>query len=266
MRLGERRHLLGECAGRGLAHGRPELLRQLRRIQHAAIAPHRDVGLARLRFRRLQEVGEDLRAGLGLGIDRDRQEMNIADGAAGKAETVSRGRQLPGDDQIRRFVGVEGERQLELAIGQQAVHLGSAGRETLALPPGDGMQLIEIRPERRGRALERLRRHRLLQSRCVGRQLKENLFDEGRAMKIRQLGIAHAPRIGLGESQQFVGRARRRGGDGVVGDERELRRSPRGLHAVSRHREIDANRFRRVDQRPIRQRLRPWAEKQAGLL
>ena len=78
--------------------------------------------------------------------------MHIANGAPGKTKAVGGGRQLFAGNQIGCFIGVEGDRQFELAVPQHAVHLRRTRRKGLATPPQAGMQLVQISPQRlRGR-------------------------------------------------------------------------------------------------------------------
>ena len=144
------------------------------------------------------------------------------------------------------------------------MHLGDPLRERLARTPQRRMQPVEIAPKRPARTLEGFGRHRLLKSRTVRRQFKQELLDEGRTVKVRQLGIAHAPRMRLGEGQQRLRRTRRCCDHGLVGDEGQLRRTPRRFQTVGRHREIDAHRLALIDERPVRQLLGPRPKEHPG--
>ena len=128
------------------------------------------------------------------------------------------------------------------------------------------MQPVEIVPERRARALEGFRRHRLLKYGTFRRQFEQELLDEGCPVEVGQLGVAHTPRMRLSERQQRLRRARRCSDNGLVGDEGQLGGAPRRFKTVGRHREIDAYRLALIDERPVRQLLGPRPEEQAGLL
>ncbi|MCY1533631.1 hypothetical protein D9M68_689700 [compost metagenome] len=192
--------------------------------------------------------------------------MHVADGAACEAGAVGRGRQLARADQVGRFVGVEGQRELELAIGQHAVHFSGAGREGLAAAPELRVQLVQISPQRRRGRGETGRRHRRLQQFSVGREFNQHLLDEGRAVKVGQLGVTHASRVGLGKCQQLGRRTRRRRRLGLVGDEGQLRCAPGGFKTFRGHREVAAHGLVQVHRTPVGQALSPGTEQQTALL
>ena len=93
VRLGQCRNVFGERAGRSFLHRRAHRLWQSGRVEHTAVAPHGDVRLARLRFGREEEVGEDLRTRLGSGLIYRLQPLTDAEKAAAVA-TLARERAL----------------------------------------------------------------------------------------------------------------------------------------------------------------------------
>jgi hypothetical protein len=79
MRLGQRRRRLRTTPGaRACANSAVSAAAGGRRRAPSG-RPRRDVGLARLRRRRQQEVDQHLRAFLRAGVERDREEVRVAD-------------------------------------------------------------------------------------------------------------------------------------------------------------------------------------------
>ncbi len=269
MRLGDRRRAglqLARCraAGKQRAVGR----RQPGHRQHRRVAPMFDVGLARLRGRREEKVRRDLRRFLGARIERNGQEMRVADRALGMLVRRDGGRQSLGRDLVGDFVRIEGQRDRQLAIGQHLPHHRVAGRELLALFPQVRVQRIERRPQRRSGGGEDIGAVGRVERFAVGRRFDQHLLDEGRAVKRRWLRVGETAGGLLRPLQQLGDAGRRFGHTRAVGVEGELRHAPRRFHAFDRFRKIDARRRLAggVHRGVARQLLAPGAEQQALFL
>ena len=264
MGFGQGGHGFGQCAGGGLGQGSLGRCGQAVAVEHAAVAPHRNVGLAGLGLGREQKVGKHLGGGGCAGVDRNGHKVDVADGAAREAKAVNAGRQLLAGNEVGRLVGVEGERQAQLAIGQHAVHVGGAGRKGFAAAPLQRVQLIQVGPQRRGGGGEGGGVDRLLQGGGGGREFAQQLLQKGGAVEIGRAGVAQAARVGLGHGQPLLGVARRHGQGAFVGHEGELGRAPGGFVALGGHRKVAAHGLGQVHQRPVGQGLGPGAVQQLG--
>ena len=91
--------------------------------------------------------------------------------------------------------GIEGEGDVDLAVGKQLAHRRLVLREGPALAPHVRVQGVEIGKERRDIRLEGRRIDRTGQFVGIGDGGREHLLQEGRAVKVRRLGIGEAARV-----------------------------------------------------------------------
>ncbi len=193
--------------------------------------------------------------------------MGIADGAAIQHEGPCGLRQLAAGDRRRGFRRIEGNREIDLAVVEQADQRRAVLRPHLAAAPQMRREGIQVSPHRPGHRIEIVAR-RALQDRRVRRGLEDHLLQEGRADEIRRRGIGDAARIGFRMRQNAGDAARRRRQRGAVVNEVELCHAPGCLEPVGRYREVEPRRrlVLDIDIAKIRQVLGEGAEQQPLVL
>ena len=233
MRLGNGRGRLLHLAGQGPGgKGGALLAAELVQRQYRRVAPHGNVGLARLGLGAEQEVGKNLCTLLGGGVHRDRYEVRVANGSATELVADDAGREPLGGDFVGRVVGVEGQCQLQLAIGQHLAHGFSVLRELLASAPQVRVQLVQRGPQGGSRFGKCFGRDWLVERAAVGVHVGQHLLHKGGAMEVGRTRVGHAAWVGLGKGQQlgqvpgWLGRAL------AVGHEGELGHAPGCFHAL----------------------------------
>jgi hypothetical protein len=135
--------------------------------------------------------------------------MRVAEGAAVKYEAAHTIRQLAIGDGARRLRGIEGERNIDLAVGEKPAEAAIVARKGAPAPPEVWMGGVEPGEEgRRGGSkvgvIPRLREQ------CgIGSELDEELIQEGGAGKIGRLRIGEASGILLSPFEKGGSRCRR---------------------------------------------------------
>lgn len=187
--------------------------------------------------------------------------MGIAERAAGKGEGADRLRQLAIGDRGGGFRGVEGEDDVEFAVGELLLHVRVVLRVSLAFPPQERRQPVEIGKQGRGVGRESGFVDGFLQLGPVVYELDQHLLQEGRAGEVRRLRVGEAPGIGRGPFQEIrrgIGQLARLHARRVV-EEHELGAAPGALQSVGGDGEIGqhSRHVFVVDIAPVRQFRRP---------
>jgi hypothetical protein len=178
---------------------------------------------------------------LGAGIDRNRQEVGVADRAGGELEAVDAVRQALGGDLVGGFVGVEGQREQQFAVGHHLAHRSGVLRELLACAPQVRMQRVQRRSTS-GAVRWPGRRATVCTAPLAvgGRRFQQRLLHEGGAVELRRARIGDPARIAAGEVEQAGHVARRGGHAAAVRKEGQLGHAPGRFHALDRLREVHA--------------------------
>ena len=186
------------------------LRRQGIEVEHRAVAPHPRVLLVRLCLGRHQEVGDHHRAGLVRGVERDRDEVGVADGAVLQDEGAHRLGQPAGGDRGRRFGRIERQGEVDLAVVEQLMERRAGQRIACAFAPEMGARLLEPGPQRRRDRGEVGLVHWALERLGPIGQLGDHVLQEGAADEVGRRGIGEATGMRLDPLEQGGHRARRR--------------------------------------------------------
>ena len=187
--------------------------------------------------------------------------MGVGERAAVEDEGAHGVGQFAGGDGARRLGGVEGEDDVDLAIGQKLLHRRIVAREGRASAPQKRIELVEIGEEGGGDLVEHRLVDRLQQHGTVADELGQHLLEEGRAGEVRRLRIGEAAGMGLRPVEQRACRARHVGrlGFGRVVEKDQLGHAPWAFESHDGNGEVDAHGWLAlgVDIAPVGQRLRP---------
>ena len=186
--------------------------RQRREVEHGRVAPDRDVLLSRLRLGREQELGRDDRTLAVGGVERDRHEMRVGDGAVGEDEAAHRVGQPAGQDQARRLGRVERHREVDLAVVEQLVQRLARWRGRPGRRATDAGCTRSSRSQTPAVSASNSSPVTGCCSRVgVGHGGVEHVLEEGRADEVGRGGVGEPARDGLGPGEQRVERGRRLG-------------------------------------------------------
>ena len=166
--------------------------------------------------------------------------MRVADRAARHLPGVNAVGLALGDDLVGGLVGVEGEADHQLAVGHHLADGGRRLRKLLARAPQVRVQGVQVGPQRRAGAGQRLGCEGLVQRAAVGVELQQRLLQEGGADEGRRARVGHAAGVGARKVGQRGHAARRVGHALAVGIQRELGHAPRCFQPFHRFRKIGA--------------------------
>ena len=195
--------------------------------------------------------------------------MRVAERAAGKGEGAHTVGKLAIGNGARRLCRVEGEDDVELAVGEQLLHGRIVLRIGLARAPHHRVKLVEIVEQRLGDRREIGLHHGFEKHRPVGDELGQDLLEEGRADEVRRLRIGEAARIGLRPVKQRLRGGRQGGcvGAGRIVEEDQLGHAPGAFQPLDLHGEIgaDGRLVLDVDIAPVGQLLGPAGREEQTL-
>ena len=130
--------------------------------------------------------------------------MRVANRALGELPALHRDGQALGGDLVGRFVGVEGQRHDQLAIGHHLAHSSRVLWKLFAPTPKMRVQCIQKTPQRSSLYSQSSGRDRQGQGFHIQGVFDQGLLDEGGAMKVWRARVGNAPGLLSGQCQQFT--------------------------------------------------------------
>ncbi len=191
--------------------------------------------------------------------------MGVADAAApGDVGAHRVGQQALGDRR-RGIAGVEGQRDVDLAVAEQLAVGRVVGREGLAAAPQQRVELVEPGPERRRFGGEAGVGRRQQQQLGIPGKGVERLLQEGVADEVRRRRVGEAAGMRARPRQQVGDPARRIGKTRLVVEQDELGLAPGRFETLDRHGEVERHGGvgRWIEVARVRQQLGEGSGKQA---